>query len=49
VAAASSAVASTYALILVVGVLGLAVNLAFRAVERRALAWHTSVRREVPG
>lgn len=49
VAAASSAVASTYAQILVVGLLGLAVNLAFRAVERRALAWHTSVRGEVPG
>jgi ABC-type nitrate/sulfonate/bicarbonate transport system permease component len=42
----SSAVASGYALILVVGLFGVAVNVGFRALERRALAWHTSVRLE---
>lgn len=37
-----------YALVLVTGALGLAVNLGTRAVERRVLHWHPSVRREVP-
>ena len=46
VAQASGAVASMYALILVVGLFGVAVNVGFRALERRALAWHTSVRLE---
>jgi ABC-type nitrate/sulfonate/bicarbonate transport system permease component len=47
VARASSAVPVLYALILVVGLLGVAVNVGFRALERRVLAWHPSVRREV--
>jgi ABC-type nitrate/sulfonate/bicarbonate transport system permease component len=47
VAMASSAVPAMYALVLVVGLLGVAVNLGFRALERRALAWHSSVRLEV--
>lgn len=38
----------TYALVVVTGVVGVAANLLFRAVERRSLAWHPSVRREVP-
>lgn len=42
------AVAAMYALIGVVGGIGLAVNAALRALERRALAWHISVRGEVP-
>jgi ABC-type nitrate/sulfonate/bicarbonate transport system permease component len=46
VAMASSAVPAMYALILVVGLLGVAVNLGFRALERRVLAWHPSVRLE---
>jgi ABC-type nitrate/sulfonate/bicarbonate transport system permease component len=46
VAMASSAVPSMYALILVVGLLGVGVNLGLRALERRVLAWHTSVRLE---
>jgi ABC-type nitrate/sulfonate/bicarbonate transport system permease component len=46
VAQASGAVASMYALILVVGLLGVAVNVGFRALERRVLGWHTSVRLE---
>lgn len=45
-AMASSAVPTMYALILVVGLIGVAVNVGFRALERRVLAWHTSVRLE---
>jgi ABC-type nitrate/sulfonate/bicarbonate transport system permease component len=45
-AMAGSAVATMYALILVVGLFGVAVNLAFRWIERRALAWHRSIRVE---
>jgi ABC-type nitrate/sulfonate/bicarbonate transport system permease component len=45
-AMAGSAVPAMYALILVVGLFGVAVNLGFRALERRVLAWHTSVRLE---
>lgn len=47
VAQSSGAVAATYALVIVVGLIGVAVNAGARAVERRALRWHTSVRREV--
>ena len=47
VARASSAVPALYALIFVVGLLGVAVNVGFRALERRVLAWHPSVRREL--
>ena len=46
VAMASSAVPAMYALIFVVGLFGVAVNIVFRALERRVLAWHTSVRLE---
>jgi ABC-type nitrate/sulfonate/bicarbonate transport system permease component len=46
VAMASSAVPTMYALIVVVGLIGVAVNIGFRALERRALAWHPSVRLE---
>jgi len=48
VAVASSAAPTAYALILVVGLIGGAVNVGFRALERRALAWHPSVRLEAP-
>jgi ABC-type nitrate/sulfonate/bicarbonate transport system permease component len=47
VARVSGAVPLVYALIIVVGLLGVAVNVGFRALERRMLAWHPSVRREV--
>ncbi|MER6270323.1 ABC transporter permease [Streptomyces sp900105755] len=47
VAQASQAVPDMYALVTVTGVLGLLINLGARAVERRALAWHQSVRGEV--
>lgn len=45
-AMASSAVPAMYALILVVGLFGVAVNVVFRALERRVLSWHLSVRIE---
>jgi ABC-type nitrate/sulfonate/bicarbonate transport system permease component len=41
------ATALTYGLILVTGLLGLMVNVGVRAVERRVLRWHVSVRGEV--
>ncbi|MFC7406729.1 ABC transporter permease [Georgenia alba] len=46
VAQSSGAVASMYALVIVIGLLGVVVNLATRALERRILRWHPSVRRE---
>ncbi|WP_125775435.1 ABC transporter permease [Antribacter gilvus] len=36
-----------YALVLVAGALGLAVNLIFRQIERRTMFWHPSIRGEV--
>ncbi|MFB4299193.1 ABC transporter permease [Actinomadura sp. NTSP31] len=47
VAQGSNAVASMYALVIVVGLIGVVVNVIVRAVERRVLRWHPSVRREV--
>ncbi|MFF4587237.1 ABC transporter permease [Streptomyces sp. NPDC001388] len=46
VAQTSQAVPEMYALIVVTGVLGLLINVGARTVERRALAWHQSVRGE---
>jgi ABC-type nitrate/sulfonate/bicarbonate transport system permease component len=46
IAQTSGAVSSMYALVLVTGVLGVAVNLLARRFERRVLHWHPSVRRE---
>jgi ABC-type nitrate/sulfonate/bicarbonate transport system permease component len=47
VAQSSGAVATMYALVLVTGLIGVVVNVAARAVERRVLRWHPSVRGEV--
>ncbi|MFE9649555.1 ABC transporter permease [Streptomyces sp. NPDC006365] len=47
VAQSSQAVPEMYALVVVTGVLGLLINVGARRVERRALAWHQSVRGEV--
>ncbi|GGO80068.1 ABC transporter permease [Nonomuraea cavernae] len=47
VAQTSGAVASMYALVIVVGLIGVVVNVIARATERRALRWHPSIRREV--
>ena len=49
VAQTSGAVAATYALVVVAGLLGVGVNLLARALERRLLAWHPSARREAGG
>ncbi|MGC9666031.1 ABC transporter permease [Planosporangium sp. 12N6] len=42
-------VASVYGLVLFTGLLGVLVNLLARALERRALAWHSSVRADLGG
>lgn len=44
VSQASGAVPATYALVVVTGIVGVAVNLVVRLLERRALSWHPSVR-----
>jgi len=44
IAQTSGAVAETYALVIAVGLVGLIVNLLARAVEKRVLRWHPSVR-----
>ena len=46
VAQTSGAVPDMYALIAVTGLLGVAINLGARILERRSLAWHQSVRAE---
>jgi ABC-type nitrate/sulfonate/bicarbonate transport system permease component len=46
-AQSAGAVDTVYAIVLVTGVLGISVNLLARALERRALRWHPSVRQEV--
>lgn len=48
VAQSSGAVESMYALVIVTGLLGVAMNTAARAAEKRVLRWHPSVRRENP-
>ena len=35
-----------YAIVIVTGILGLIINLVFRAIEKRALHWHQSIRGE---
>lgn len=47
-AQSSGAVDIMYALIIVTGLFGVLVNLGARALERRSLHWHPSVRGEVP-
>lgn len=47
-AQSGGAVAEMYALVVVTGLLGVAVNGLARLVERWALAWHPSIRSEVP-
>jgi ABC-type nitrate/sulfonate/bicarbonate transport system permease component len=42
----SAQVATMYALVIVIGLLGLLVNLGARLLERRLLFWHLSVRKE---
>jgi ABC-type nitrate/sulfonate/bicarbonate transport system permease component len=47
VAQTAGAVETMYALVLVTGVIGVSVNVVVRAIERRALRWHPSIRREL--
>lgn len=42
-------VVGLYALILATGIIGVLINLIARLVERRVLAWHTSIRSELEG
>ncbi|GII85505.1 nitrate ABC transporter permease [Sphaerisporangium siamense] len=46
IAQSSGAVATMYALVVLAGLVGIAVNLGVRVLERRVLAWHPSVRGE---
>lgn len=48
VAQSSGAVESMYALVIVTGLLGVAMNTVARTAEKRVLRWHPSVRRENP-
>jgi ABC-type nitrate/sulfonate/bicarbonate transport system permease component len=48
VAQTSNSVPPMYALVVVAGLIGLAANLVTRRAERVVLAWHPSVRRELP-
>ena len=48
VAQASGATPAMYAMVLIAGLAGVADNLITRTAERRVLAWHPSIRREVP-
>lgn len=47
VARSSGAVTTMYALVVVIGLVGVAVNVFARLVERRVLRWHASVRRDL--
>ncbi|HHU37795.1 MAG TPA: ABC transporter permease [Propionibacterium sp.] len=46
-AQSGGAIAPMYALVLATGFLGVVINMVFRAIERRTLAWHSSIRTEV--
>jgi ABC-type nitrate/sulfonate/bicarbonate transport system permease component len=48
IAQSSGAVTTVYALVVLAGLVGIAVNAAVRFLERQVLAWHPSVRGEVP-
>ena len=47
-AKSAGAVPQVYALVIMTGLIGIAINLLARAVERTSLSWHVSVRGEVP-
>src|SRR5699024_3372160 len=46
-AQSGGAYVSMYSLVLATGLLGVIINMVMRAIERRVLSWHTSVRSEV--
>jgi ABC-type nitrate/sulfonate/bicarbonate transport system permease component len=41
------AISEMYALILTTGLIGVIINLAVRFIEKKVLAWHSSIRSEV--
>ena len=45
-AQSGGATAPMYALVIATGFLGVLINMVFRAIERRALSWHSSIRAE---
>jgi ABC-type nitrate/sulfonate/bicarbonate transport system permease component len=47
-AESGGAAVEMYALIIAAGLIGVLMNFGMRAIERRVLAWHTSVRMEAP-
>lgn len=47
-AQSGSAIPLMYGLIVAAGILGVLINVLMRVLERTVLAWHTSVRRELP-
>lgn len=46
-AQSGGAYVSMYSLVLATGMLGVVINIVFRAIERKVLSWHTSIRSEV--
>ena len=46
-AQSGGAYVSMYSLVLATGLLGVIINIVFRAIERQILSWHTSIRSEV--
>ena len=48
-AQSSGAIALTYAIVVVTGILGVIVNIVFRGIEKRALSWHPSQPRSAVG
>lgn len=46
-AQSGGAIAPMYALVLATGFLGVIINMVFRFIERKTLAWHSSIRSEV--
>jgi ABC-type nitrate/sulfonate/bicarbonate transport system permease component len=48
IAQSSGATEAMYAMVLITALFGVVANVLTRTAERRMLAWHTSVRREVP-
>lgn len=48
VAQSSAAIPQMYALVVVTGLIGVLANMVTRGAERRVLAWHPSVRQELP-
>lgn len=46
-AQSGGAYTSMYSLVLATGILGVIINMVMRAIERRILSWHTSIRSEV--